>query len=55
MLVQCIAVNIMYLLAMLKEGTGDAFLWLADKGHTNKHVVHCMLKFFKLSEPIGSD
>jgi len=39
-LVHCTAINIGYILTMFTEGTGNAFLWLADNGHTNKHVIH---------------
>jgi hypothetical protein len=42
-LIHCTAINIRHLLTMFTEGTGNAFLWLADKGHTNKHVIHGML------------
>jgi hypothetical protein len=50
-LVHGTTINIRYLLAMFTEGTENAFLCLADKGHTNK----CYSCNVKLNEPTGRD
>ena len=49
-LVQCVEVNIRFLLAILKWGAGNIFVRSQTRVASNLHVVCLMSKFCKLSE-----
>ena len=48
MKVQCIAVNIMFLVIIFEHGTGSV---LRPAGTRHKQVIHCYLKFYQVNEP----
>jgi hypothetical protein len=53
---ECTAVNIRLLLAILKEGGADIFLWLSDTRHIQKRVnfQSHSVEFYVLSKRTGN-